>query len=82
MRPRLESLLGEALLAPTVSHAIVLGIVPRRHERRDGYAYPVGRERDDPAAGAARGGLTPQAGPSGSPVKPSERYAVPGSLFD
>jgi hypothetical protein len=80
---RLHPLLGEALLAPTVSHATVLGIVPWHHERWDGCGYPGrGPGRDDPPAGAAPGGLNDQAGPSGSPVKPSERYAVPGALFD
>jgi HD-GYP domain-containing protein (c-di-GMP phosphodiesterase class II) len=37
---RLHPLLGEALLAPTVSHATVLGIVRWHHERWDGGGYP------------------------------------------
>jgi HD-GYP domain-containing protein (c-di-GMP phosphodiesterase class II) len=39
---RLHPLLGEALLAPTVSHATVLGIVRSHHERWDGAGYPDG----------------------------------------
>ncbi len=39
---RLHPLLGEALLAPTVSHATVLGIVRWHHERWDGAGYPDG----------------------------------------
>ena len=37
---RLHPLLGEALLAPTVSNATVLGIVRWHHERWDGAGYP------------------------------------------
>jgi HD-GYP domain-containing protein (c-di-GMP phosphodiesterase class II) len=37
---RLHPQLGEALLAPTVSHALVLGIVRWHHERWDGGGYP------------------------------------------
>ena len=37
---RLHPQLGEALLAPTVSHATVLGIVRWHHERWDGGGYP------------------------------------------
>jgi putative two-component system response regulator len=39
---RLHPLLGEALLAPTVPHATVLGIVRWHHERWDGGGYPDG----------------------------------------
>jgi len=39
---RLHPLLGEALLAPTVSHETVLGIVRWHHERWDGGGYPDG----------------------------------------
>jgi HD-GYP domain-containing protein (c-di-GMP phosphodiesterase class II) len=39
---RLHPLLGEALLAPTVTHATVLGIVRWHHERWDGAGYPDG----------------------------------------
>ena len=41
---RLHPLLGEALLAPTVPHATVLGIVRWHHERWDGSGYPDGLE--------------------------------------
>jgi putative two-component system response regulator len=44
---RLHPQLGEALLAPTVSHVTVLGIVRWHHERWDGGGYP------DRLAGAA-----------------------------
>jgi putative two-component system response regulator len=44
---RLHPQLGEALLAPTVSHTTVLGIVRWHHERWDGGGYP------DCLAGAA-----------------------------
>jgi cyclic di-GMP phosphodiesterase len=37
---RLHPQLGEALLAPTVSHTTVLGIVRWHHERWDGGGYP------------------------------------------
>jgi HD-GYP domain-containing protein (c-di-GMP phosphodiesterase class II) len=37
---RLHPQLGEALLAPTVSHVTVLGIVRWHHERWDGGGYP------------------------------------------
>jgi cyclic di-GMP phosphodiesterase len=49
---RLHPLLGEALLAPTVSHAIVLGIVRWHHERWDGCGYPDRLERTATPAGA------------------------------
>jgi len=39
---RLHPQLGEALLAPTVSHETVLGIVRWHHERWDGGGYPDG----------------------------------------
>jgi HD-GYP domain-containing protein (c-di-GMP phosphodiesterase class II) len=39
---RLHPLLGEALLAPTVSDRTVLGIVRWHHERWDGAGYPDG----------------------------------------
>jgi len=39
---RLHPLLGEALLAPTLSHETVLGIVRWHHERWDGGGYPDG----------------------------------------
>jgi HD-GYP domain-containing protein (c-di-GMP phosphodiesterase class II) len=39
---RLHPLLGEALLAPTVSDETVLGIVRWHHERWDGAGYPDG----------------------------------------
>jgi HD-GYP domain-containing protein (c-di-GMP phosphodiesterase class II) len=39
---RLHPLLGEALLAPTVSDRTVLGIVRWHHERWDGSGYPDG----------------------------------------
>ena len=41
---RLHPLLGEALLAPTVPHTTVLGIVRWHHERWDGGGYPDGLE--------------------------------------
>jgi len=41
---RLHPLLGEALLAPTVAHPTVLGIVRWHHERWDGGGYPDGLE--------------------------------------
>jgi HD-GYP domain-containing protein (c-di-GMP phosphodiesterase class II) len=39
---RLHPLLGEALLAPTVTNPTVLGIVRWHHERWDGAGYPDG----------------------------------------
>jgi len=44
---RLHPLLGEALLAPTVTNATLLGIVRWHHERWDGGGYPDGLERTD-----------------------------------
>jgi HD-GYP domain-containing protein (c-di-GMP phosphodiesterase class II) len=41
---RLHPLLGEALLAPNLQHATVLGIVRWHHERWDGGGYPDGLE--------------------------------------
>jgi HD-GYP domain-containing protein (c-di-GMP phosphodiesterase class II) len=39
---RLHPLLGEALLAPNLQHATVLGVVRWHHERWDGDGYPDG----------------------------------------
>jgi HD-GYP domain-containing protein (c-di-GMP phosphodiesterase class II) len=43
---RLHPLLGEALLAPNLQHATVLGIVRWHHERWDGSGYPDGLAGD------------------------------------
>src|SRR5215468_3922965 len=47
---RLHPQLGEALLAPTVSHTTVLGIVRWHHERWDGGGYPERSRADGDAA--------------------------------
>src|SRR5262249_22774422 len=49
---RLHPQLREALLAPTVSHRTVLGIVRWHHERWDGGGYPDGLERTATPLGA------------------------------
>jgi len=49
---RLHPQLGEALLAPTVSHTTVLGIVRWHHERWDGGGYPDGLEQTATPLGA------------------------------
>jgi HD domain len=65
---RLHPQLGEALLAPTVSHALVLGIVRWHHERWDGGGYP------DRLEGAA----TPLGARIVARRMPSSRWASPG----
>jgi HD-GYP domain-containing protein (c-di-GMP phosphodiesterase class II) len=75
---RLHPLLGEALLAPTVSHATVLGIVRWHHERWDGGGYPDGLE----GAATPLGARIVAAADAFVAMRESRAYRPPRSLDD